>query len=298
MAILWYFIKEILFQSDNAKIQQDPSATVYCLPYFVLQFLLISSVYFLPPLSQDASCYFIILSFIIWVILGAIVIDLCIDLFDRIRTCIIGDLCRSFAYDFKNKSAVYGEDYMFYQQRFARHRDLFNDNSMCSICGNEYVDDNMALDKSILCCGHVFHKQCLQRFERYQWDNNNWQYPKSKCQRPSCHNDYHAHCQKFDYNENYWNTLPCYHRPCYSFLNNTTHSLYWNVIYKQYKEYKDLDISQRPGFLPRNIQLMIDIIANICNLGIELLHKFTEFVGNSALYFISIMSDYLSEVFI
>ena len=63
------------------------------------------------------------------------------------------------------------------------------------ICRNEFVDDDMDYDKSLLGCGHMHHKQCLQNYERHQWHNDIFMYGTGEC--PPCQQGYLAHLQKF-----------------------------------------------------------------------------------------------------
>ena len=237
-------------------MKQYPSLIVFFSPYLILELvLMLLFIYFLPHLSSDSSWNFILL-FIIWVIFVTIIIVLFLDIFGKSRCFIIGDLCASVSYDFFEKSAVYGEDFMYYEQLMAYDRCLFNDNSICRLCANNYIHHN---DKSIIACGHLFHKQCLNLNERYEWDHDINQYPESQCAH--CRDYYHAHCQKWDYHENYFKTIPCYLRPYDYFGKDTIHSLFWDIIDQGYKTYlNEEDISQRERFLPRNTKIISDII--------------------------------------
>ena len=273
MASLLYCISEILFQSDANKIQNHPSRVVFNSPYFVLEFLLILiAIYFFPPLSQDASWYIIILLYIIWVILGTIIITLSLDLLHILRHSIISDLSHNLFHDFTENSAIYGEDYMFIEKLYAhkRHRKYSKGthNASCAICRNDYADDDMVDDKSLLFCGHLFHKQCLRDYERHQWNNNQWGYAQGLCSH--CRGLYHAHSQKFDFDENYFDTAPWYLRKYHYCGRDTIFSLYWRIIYKTYRKYKGQHISQRERFISRNMK----IIKRICKFSLKWIKHF------------------------
>ena len=261
MASFWYFIVEILFQSDSNKLQHHPSTFLFNLPYFLLEYVFIRTIvnYCFPSLSPDASWYFIILLFIIWVTSGTIIIALSMDLFSQIRLSMIGDLSVSLSYDFRNKSAIYGASYMEIEELLAHHECWFNDdNSICGCCGSNYIHDDMVYDKSLLRCGHLFHKQCLNQHERDLWDNDIWKYSLSGC--PDCHGGYHVHSQKWDYDENYFKKIPWYLRPYQVFGEDTIISLYWDVIDKEYEKYNNQVVSRREWFMVRCIK-SIDAIA-------------------------------------
>ena len=55
------------------------------------------------------------------------------------------------------------------------HRECWvnDNNSICTICGNAYIDDDdddMVYDKSLLRFGHLLDKQCLDQHERDLWE--------------------------------------------------------------------------------------------------------------------------------
>ena len=184
------------------------------------------------------------------------------------RVSIIGDLYESLCYDFEFTSAQYGEDAIYYQRMVAYERSFPFDNSFCAICQNYYVDDAMEYDKSLLHCGHLYHEECLNNNQRFQWNNNIHRYSMSQC--PQCRAPYHAYSQKFDFDKNYFQTLPGYLKEIYYVGKDTMCMLYWNVIDDEYYEYRKTDLSERPWLLCSQINCIIAIILNMYNLGIKL----------------------------
>ena len=293
MASLWYFINDILFTSEQGKVTYTPSLFLYYLPFLILEILSIICIiiYAFPQLPQQPSLFTILL-FIICFILVTCIISLCLDLFGRTTMSILADFHQCLYYDFHYNSAQYGEDSMYFQRIYAYQTSLRFDNSMCVICQHEYVDDNMVYDKSLISCGHLHHKQCLMNNERYQWNNNLHKYSLSQC--PHCRHEYHAHSQKFDFDPNYFQKLPFYLRDFDYFGRETLNMLYWDVIDQEYMKYRGQDLSERPFLFGSQINCMIAIILNICNLGIQLIWKCIKFAWKSMKYIISTISRFFN----
>ena len=274
MASFWYFIKEILLQHDPEKIQKAPPRITFFAPYLILEVLSIlgSTIYLFPHLSSDSSWYTILL-IIIWLALIMIIITLFIDLLCTIRKSIILDLQDSLRCD-RRKSALHGGDYRYYAEHMAYRSGLYRtDNSKCTICSNEYIDDDI---KSLLYCGHLFHKTCLRNYEyRHSKDN------VSKC--PRCKLTYRTNsAPKWDWNENYWDTIPWYLQRYNYYGEKTMRKLYWNPIGWEYNEYqKEKDVSKRPTYWERNKNIIIAIISNLRYLGNKKLWKIIKFTKES-----------------
>ena len=265
MATLHYYIRELLFgSSDINKIKYCPSSISYYYPFFLLQFsfTLFIALYFLTPSSSQDPLYEMIRS-LIWVT----VITSSLNLFTRIRWRILCDLRDCLYYDFVNDSAKYGEDYMYYEEMMANHRYFKTNNQTCPLCLNDFANDPMVYDKSLLHCGHLYHKGCLQQHEDFQWHNDIEIYSLGECVQ--CHQQYHAFSQNFDFNENYLQTLPPYLRPFPYFGEQTLNSLCWDPIYREYEEYRNQEPRHRPNRYFSIIKCIESIILNIFNFNSE-----------------------------
>ena len=294
MSSLWYFIHDIILFPDQHKKRYNPSRLVYYAPFLIFEFVItiLITIYLFPQLPQQPS-YYTILLFIIWFIMGTIVITLCLDLFGIIRMCIVHDLTRCLECDFKNKSAQYGADYMYYQEITANGRFLqLNEQTMCTICRNNYVDDPMVYDKSLLDCGHLFHTKCIRFNENYHWKHNIFQHSMSRC--PQDQFRYHAPSQRYDYDENYWSKIPGYLTPFDYFGRETTDLLYWGAIHQEYAKYRDQRASSRPGFEDRTWLCLYAVILNIYNLIIKFAWKCIRFLLNSMKNIKSIISRFFN----
>ena len=286
--LLWYFINEILLTTDKNKIQSHPSIFVHHFVFFVaeISFTLFMAFYLLPQSLQYSLNYSVFLEIFVAYILVTIIIILCIDTFGIISGAIIYDLSQSFYHDCYNKSSQFEEDYIFYSKIFAYDKFTLYDNSKCMICHGNYMDDDMNYDKQLLQCGHMYHKHCLQQNEQYQWNNNLYEYGLSQCAH--CRNGYDADTQKYDYDENYWSTLPSYLRTFEIFGEEATEILYWGPINEQYVKHAEQKLPNRPRYLMRNINCVKAVILNICHLGIKFV---SQCVQTTSKLIVSIVSE-------
>ena len=206
--------------------------------------------------------------------LAAIIIFLVIDLFENIRQCVIADLTQSLTCDYYLKSGQYQDDYIYYAKCHAYKKSFKYDNTMCSICYGNYADDEMDFSRKLLHCGHIYHKECLARNERYQWnhDEKPFNHPMSECSL--CRMQYNASTQKFDYEQDYYQKLPKYMTGFDYFGKKTADELYWKPIRREFKRYRNIkDVSKRPDFMTRNIKGIIAIIQSIGFCGAKFVWK-------------------------
>ena len=80
-------------------------------------------------------------------------------------------------------------------QRYRLHDEVTD----CPICLDSFeeVDSSRAL----LQCGHLFHSDCIDKWEQEQWTNGRCIRPF--CQCPCCRRWYHSDFEKFEYDTNY-----------------------------------------------------------------------------------------------
>ena len=260
--------------STNANKSRDiniSSQLAFNLPFLIFEFsfAIIIIFYLFPSLPQQLS-YYVLLIFIIYLILVTIIIIICLDIFDIIRGSIFYDLREALAADYyslRYNSSKYGEDYMYYQKIVSYGGfTLMEDQLICAICHNEYIDDDMVYDKQLLHCGHLYHKECLHRNEGYQWKNNKFKYSQSECAH--CRAPYHTHSQKFDFDEHFWKKTPSYMQPFDYFGRETSNMLYWNFIQEEYGKYEEQDPSKRSIF-GSILTCLMAVILNIYNLVIK-----------------------------
>ena len=264
-----YFISEILLQDDPNKLR-NPSKFTYYFPYFILEFLFLLLVILLFHsnylLIQPLFWYFpigLIYNIIILFILIIIICLLCADLFYSIRESIIGDLHKSLDHDFHEKSEMYGQDYTYFEERMAYKRSEAAgiDDSLCKMCnGDMWYHWN---ETKILKCGHIYCGQCIQFEEEENWDDYTFMHPMSQCPNPQCHEMYDTRFEKWDYNYDYVEEMPCYLQPNYNYFGSaTSNKFYWDFINKDYMEYKNKEISERPDCWSRFKKCITAIITN------------------------------------
>ena len=239
MATVLYFINDILFTTDRDKQKYRPSACWFCLKYLFLELFLMAVVgrYVIPGVLDDVAYFGQDLSKLIEILFIIIYIMFLIDLLSLIRSCIFGDLVQSLQFDFRWRDYKYGPDYSYYSELRAYGLYKKFDNSACTICFNEYKDEEIETDKQLLSCGHLYHKECLINYEKYKWNDDDWRYPI--CQCPLCKDRYHAHFEKFDFNKNYIEDLPFIYKSLEFPGSKLIESLFWKHFTSKYKQHSD-----------------------------------------------------------
>ena len=278
MATFSYYIKDILL-APNANKSHIPSRLRFNLPFIMVEILfgIIITFYLFPSLPQQPS-YYVLLIFIIHFILVTIIIIIGLDIFDVVRGSIIFDLRGCLNVDYRSlcyNSSKYGEDFMYYQKIISYGGfELMEDQLICAICHNKYIDDEVVNDKQLLHCGHLYHKECLHQNEIHQWKNNKFKYSKSSC--PHCRAPYHTVSQKFNFDTNFWKKTACYQQPFDYFGRETSNMLYWGHIHGEYCKYQKQDPSKRSIF-GSILPCLMAVISNIYNLVIKSVTKFMKY---------------------
>ena len=238
MVSFLYFWNEVIWTKYKSKRIYSPSAFLYHLPIFVIESIIIILLFYftsyLPNIFYISSVVLISL--------------LCFDLLHMIRECVVTDLHTSLKYDVRwrlNPPQLI-QDYSWFSERFAHARYKKYNNLSCPICLADFDHEpsHYPLDKSLLHCGHLYHKSCLQNYEQYKWNNDNWPYPHCKC--ALCTRGYHIDTEKFEYDANYLNNLPwCYKEYDYP-GKRWTYKHLWDPIWERYIAKSDQQWKEYP----------------------------------------------------
>ena len=78
----------------------------------------------------------------------------------------------------------------------------------CSICQEEYEQNNQANDLSLLRCGHKYHSKCLHQYEKHWYINIR---PKSSLKCPYCRRPYSMSLTKYKFNPTYFHEFNLLH---------------------------------------------------------------------------------------
>ena len=280
--------------ANEDRLRGAPSAILYHSPFLILEMLLTCIIFYsLPQLPPQPSLYTILL-FIIYFILVTTIITLSLNIFQNLKYSIQIDLDYSLYYDFVRRcNARYGASAIYVQEYSAYNEYTKRDNSICVICQDPYADDDMYYDKSLLHCGHLYHKQCLRQWEGDKWTSDDWLFACGFCAH--CQEPYLAHSQKYHFNENHFEERPFYQRGFRYFGKETLNMSYWDIINKEYFKYRNQgidDLSQRPQLIVSIKNCMNIIISNIYDLGSKFIWKCIEFAWTSIKNVVSIISRF------
>ena len=89
--------------------------------------------------------------------------------------------------------------------------------------------------KSILHCGHLYHKSCLKQHEHHLWNNQGgrWPHPYSEC--PVCKSQYDAEFDKFDYEKHF--EIPWFFKEIW--YHREDKQKFWSNFRRRYLEHVD-----------------------------------------------------------
>ena len=214
---------------DNVKLKYRPSAFRYFLPSILLEllFIFITMFVFFHKLRDPISHYHHGLSMIISFALIIFASMLLLDIFNATGDFILGDLACYLQHDFRMNDYKYCLDYAYYEEIRTYYNWGRYNISRCSICLDELNCKAInGRPKQLLFCGHLYHKSCIEEFELKAWEkynndnndinhhhsNSSYRYPYPICFCPFCKRLYHVHFEKYNFNPNYNDTLPFYHK--------------------------------------------------------------------------------------
>eukprot|EP01084_Bolivina_argentea_P137521 242208_1 len=225
-----YFLKNTIYNItalDLNKSAWSQSVTIFNIPVMLIELYILYATYH--ALKNYILLHSNILSMPILICYCMFAVIIIIDILDNLRVVIILDMKRYLQFDFYYISHEYGQDYSYWAKIDAYRLDHKCNTSICTICQDAFSDDPPNTRKQLIKCGHLYHKNCIEKWEHFEWNkghgsiqsnqawgppvycectnctlNNehHWLYPYCAC--PLCKRRYHSHFTKFDYNENYW----------------------------------------------------------------------------------------------
>ena len=220
-----------MFTQDKPKRVWASRLFMHHLPIFITELIIIIiSLYYASNLPR-----------IFYWPLVAIMSCLCFDMLHIIRNCVVGDLHKSLKYDARwrlNSPPALIQDYRYYAEQLAYAKYNRYRNPSCAICQYEFDKEPLHFgpsNKCLLQCGHAYHHSCLQGYERYKWNNDNWPYPFCKC--PLCKRGYNIDTEKFNFNINYYNEKPWYYKQCQYPGKSLMKKYLWGPVLNEYKSY-------------------------------------------------------------
>ena len=162
---------------------------------------------------------------------------LIIDVFNACRWGLILDIRHYYKFDFKYTSTDYGPYYSQFSEPGTYDRfKQYTKQDLCTICLEKYQENDI---RSLLICGHLFHKQCIEKYENNKWNfesYSTYKYPKCAC--PCCKSRYDAKYEKYLFNPNYdQNDVHILRRTYYYPGQQILNRYIWKNTWRDYKKH-------------------------------------------------------------
>ena len=197
-------IPYFLFASYKSRnTQYHPSAFWYSKVPIFIEFSIICIVSFCAYyLKYCQHSYYVIpiiivllgIAFILALDLTFIVFEsLCLDLWAWLRLDIHNHVVPDDSYH-AAYYAPFAKEIAYQRYRF--HAEVID----CPICLDPFEEEPYS-KRVLLQCGHLFHQDCIDKWEQEQWTNGRCIRPFSRC--PCCREWYHSDVEKFEYDKDY-----------------------------------------------------------------------------------------------
>ena len=182
-------------------------------------------------------------NYVIWAIFIIISSYIFMDWLLMMISCIKTDFYVSYEYNYRYESDYYHDLYSYYGEIHAYHRSNYHRDIGCEICKN-YFNFRDPNQKQLLFCGHLFHKQCLENYEQYHWNNNIFPNNYSKCPNSKCKAAYYSKLEKYDYDSYFIDNLPWYHQEIWYPGRVLMHNLWWKSVNDCYYKLCDKSLEE------------------------------------------------------
>ena len=116
----------------------------------------------------------------------------------------------------------YSTEYKYFTEMNAYKQYERYNGKECGICLDEFNFNRSNNVMSLLFCGHLFHKTCIEQNENYNWNHTQICKPYAKC--PLCRCKYNVTREKYQFNTNYWDSIHPLQRKLPSYCSFTNFS--------------------------------------------------------------------------